>query len=133
MKSFLYLLLLLHVLLLFSACAKQDDKTACSGNMVIRLSRGDNKTADEIIGILSRAEEKIVSKTSLQLDSKVIVDIADSEVDFRTKYKKITANDPREEILAVAFTEHNLILVKSTSITAIGKGNLPETLYHETL
>jgi hypothetical protein len=104
-----------------------------SDGMVIKFETNYRNLAQETAEILSRASKTISSKTGLALSREIAVLLASSDADFRSEYRKVTGEEPQEQILAVAFPQLNRILIRRTSLTAIGTGNLPETLAHELL
>jgi hypothetical protein len=104
-----------------------------SEGIVIKFDKSYKNLAEEAARILSRANKTINSKTGLALYSEVTVLLPTSDAEFRAEYKRVTAEEPREEMLAVAFPQLSRILIRRTSLVPIGSGNLPETLTHEML
>jgi hypothetical protein len=113
--------------------ASADEIRSEKDKMVIKFEAGYKNLAEEAARILSRAKKTIGLKTGLALYSEVTVLLPSSDAEFRAEYKRVTAEEPREQMLAVAFPQLDRILIRRTSLVPIGSGNLPEVLAHEML
>ncbi len=84
------------------------------------------------LALYEHSATRVKQLTSLPDPGHVTIELADSDIAYKAAFRRLRATGAPEYALAVAFSPENLILIRSTHLRAIGGGNLPETLTHET-
>jgi hypothetical protein len=117
----------------FLACSHLSAQDSIrDGDVTVLFPPGRGTQARATLALYRRAQGHIRSVTGLADPGIVTIELARSDLAFESAYRRVAGGPPTEHALAVAFTPQNRILVRTSHLSAVGSGSLPETLVHET-